>query len=110
MKSALEIAQWAALPFISDAERQDAYANPEYQNPANEAYRHAVYAKEALTPAEIGPAVRSLGVANTVYVGDTQAASLNTESGRAEAAARKADEQAHAEIFGALSIRPSEGK
>jgi hypothetical protein len=97
-----ELDAWAAVPFASNAERLRAYADSEYRNGNNEAYRQAVYAKEALT--EGGVIGASYNDTQTIHA---ELAPQDSEVKTAQESDLRSVEQQMKDRYGANSVAPA---
>ena len=96
-----ELDAWAAVPFASNAERLRAYADPEYRNGQNEAYRQAVYLKEGLT--EGGVIGASYNDTRTIHA---ELGPQDSEVKTAQDSDLKSVEQEMKERYGANAVAP----
>jgi hypothetical protein len=100
----MNLAEYATTPFQSQEEMIAAMSNPQYRNPANDAYRRAVEMKMALDVGTLGVSVRAY---NDTTRSDESVPVENQRTEQEQYAIDMADaEQALQAQYGALSVRP----
>jgi hypothetical protein len=107
-----DLSAWAQRPFQSSAEMQQALGHKEYRNPANEAFRSAVYAKIEMG----GPLGFSTGRTGDTLQADSSTDDSTTRSmmghsfetthADTETSMVTSDEAALIEVFGAHAVGP----